>query len=94
MSLWARAWRAGILEAEIIISYDDAKTAEAVAAAVSPDNSQAPPGLFVKTERQGDKVLTSIRCEGELTTFIATIDDLLSSISVAEKTLKMLRKVI
>jgi tRNA threonylcarbamoyladenosine modification (KEOPS) complex Pcc1 subunit len=80
------------LEAEIIITYDDEESAEAVARAVSPDNFKAPSGLSAKTRREGNDVVTHILCRRKLQTFIATIDDLLFSISLAEKTLKTARK--
>jgi hypothetical protein len=73
------------LEAEITLSYEDEREAEAVAKAVSPDNVEVPPGLFVRTTREGFKVFTRVRCETRLQTFMATIDDLLSCISIAEK---------
>lgn len=75
------------MEAEITIEYEDVKDAEAVAKAVSPDNLKAPSGLSVKTARKGNKVFTQIKCRTKLPTFIATIDDLLFCVSVAEKTL-------
>jgi hypothetical protein len=75
------------LEAEITIGYKDVKDAEAVAKAVLPDNLKTPSGLSVKTSRKLNKVLTRIKCPEKLPTFIATIDDLLFCISVAEKTL-------
>lgn len=80
------------LEAEIILKYDDAKTAEAIAKAVSPDNFKAPRGLSIKTMWRTNKVLTQIKSEGKLSTFIATIDDLLFSTSTAEKTLQTTKK--
>jgi len=80
------------LEAEITITYEDAESADVVAKAVSPDNFKAPPGLYVRTRREGNNVVTQIRCRRKLQTFIATIDDLLFSISLAEKTLKTARK--
>lgn len=73
------------MEAEISLSYEKVREAEAVAEAVAPDNVKAPQGLFIKTERRGKQVLTLITCETRLQTFIATIDDLLSSVSVAER---------
>jgi len=73
------------VEAEISLSYDNVREAEAVVKAVAPDNVKVPQGLFVKTARRRNQVLTLIRCETRLQTFIATIDDLLSSVSVAEK---------
>jgi len=80
------------LEAEIVLEYDDAKTAEAIAKAVSPDNFKMPQGLSVKTTWKNGKVFTTIRCKRGLPTFIATIDDLLFCTSTAERTLQALRK--
>jgi tRNA threonylcarbamoyladenosine modification (KEOPS) complex Pcc1 subunit len=75
------------LEAKIVLSYKTLREAEAVANAVSPDNVKVPEGLSIKTMRQGKRVLTDIECESRLQTFVATIDDLLSAVSVAERTL-------
>jgi len=73
------------LEARIKLSYKNEREAEAVAKAVSPDNVKVPAGLFVKTMKRGPKVFTTIECETRLETFMATIDDLLSCVSIAEK---------
>ena len=73
------------MKAEITLAYKAAREAEAVASAVSPDNVDVPLGLFVKTTRQKNKVFTEIECETRLQTFIATIDDLLACVSIAEK---------
>jgi tRNA threonylcarbamoyladenosine modification (KEOPS) complex Pcc1 subunit len=81
------------LEATIILEYKDAKTAEAVAKAVSPDNFKVPEGLKVSTVREDNKVVTHIQCSGKLATFTATIDDLLFSASTAEKTLNVLKQI-
>jgi hypothetical protein len=80
------------LQATIQIEYNDEKTADAIAKAVSPDNFKTPVGLQVKTVREKNKVLTRISCEGKLATFIATIDDLLFSVSTAEKALLTIKK--
>lgn len=74
------------LEAKITLSYENVRDAEAVAQAVSPDNLKVPLGLVVETKRRGSRVITLIKCEKGLSTFIATIDDLLSCVSVAERT--------
>ena len=73
--------------ATITLEYENSQTAEAIANAVSPDNNETPVGLTVKTEQQGKKVITEITMIGKTATFIATIDDLLSSASTAEKAL-------
>jgi len=80
------------LEAEIILDYEETKIAETVAKAVSPDNFKTPRGLSIKTTWRKEKVLTKIKCKRKLSTFIATIDDLLFCISTAEKTLRIVKK--
>ena len=77
------------LEATIKLEYDDEQTAAAVADAISPDNFNIPSGLYVKTRREGLCVVTEVKIEDKIPTFISTIDDLLFSVSVAEKTLKV-----
>ena len=80
------------MEAEIAIEYDNARIADAIADAVSPDNSGTPAGLSVKTRSERKKVVTSVRCCQGFSTFVATIDDLLSSIATGEKTLRATTK--
>lgn len=80
------------MEAEITLEYDDAKDAEAVTKAVSPDNFKVPPSLSIETTSMGNKVVTHIKCGRKLPTFIATIDDLLFCVSIAEKTLLTAKK--
>ena len=81
------------MEAEIVLVYEDPEKAEAIAKAISPDNVKVPSGLSVKTTRLNEKVVTQIRCEeGKFGTFISTIDDLLSCVSVAEKALSAVER--
>jgi len=80
------------LEAKIALSYKTMREAEAIAKAVSPDNVKVPQGLFIKTMRRRKKVFTNVKCETRLQTFVATIDDLLSAVSVAERTLSAVKK--
>jgi hypothetical protein len=79
------------LETTIKLEYDDENTAAAVADAVSPDNLKAPSGLFIETTCEGCCVITVIRGEVKLSTFISTVDDLLSSVSIAEKALGVVK---
>ena len=80
------------MEAKITLSYRNKREAEAVAKSVSPDNLKLPRGLLVKTTSKENKVFTLIKCETKLQTFMATIDDLLGCVSVAEKTLSISRE--
>lgn len=80
------------MEAEIKLKYQNIREAEAVLKAVSPDNIKVPPGLYIKTERNGSNVHTFISCQKRLKTLISTIDDLLACVSVAEKSFKIAKK--
>jgi hypothetical protein len=80
------------LQATLTLEYIDRQTAEAITLAVSPDNFKPPIGLQVTTFRDNNIVINEIECEGKLSTFTATIDDLLFSIAIAEKALGIIRK--
>jgi tRNA threonylcarbamoyladenosine modification (KEOPS) complex Pcc1 subunit len=80
------------LKATITLEYDEEQTAAAIANAVSPDNFEAPAGLVVKTELKGNRVVTDITLDGKTSTFIATIEDLLSCVSTAERILHVVKK--
>jgi hypothetical protein len=76
------------VKAEITIEYEDANMAKAIADAVYPDNYRTPTGLSAETRAEKTKVITKIECNESFPTFVATIDDLLSSVATAEKTLQ------
>jgi len=60
---------------------------------VSPDNVKTPEGLSIETFARDNRVITLIKYEGHnLQTFQSTIDDLLSCISVAEKTFSAVKR--
>jgi tRNA threonylcarbamoyladenosine modification (KEOPS) complex Pcc1 subunit len=80
------------LEAEIVLDYDNAKVAEAVAKAVSPDNFKTPKDLKVETACVGKQVVSRIECSEKLSTLVATIDDLLSCVSTAERTIQATKR--
>ena len=81
------------MEAKIILVYEDQKEAKAVSEAISPDNIKTPKNLSVATSWVKNRVETSIKYDGEnLMTILSTIDDLLSSVSVAEKVYLTIKK--
>lgn len=80
------------MQAEIILEYANARVAQAIAKAVSPDNFKTPKGLSIKTTRETKKVITTVKWNGKLPTLIATIDDLLFCVSTAEKTVQTARR--
>lgn len=77
-----------LLEAKLRFTYATKREAEAVNDAISPDNIKTPPGLRVETTRRNNNLLTHIRCEKSIETLIATLDDLVACISVAEQAFK------
>lgn len=79
------------LEAELILVYDTEGEAQAVVGAVSPDNVKVPEGLRVETVKDNCRLLARVWCEKSLETFIATLDDLLACVSVAEKTFEAIK---
>ncbi len=75
------------MEAEIHLVYDDWREAKAISEAISPDNVKTPKDISIETTREKNRITTAIRYEGKnLRTLMSTIDDLLSCVSVAEKT--------
>ena len=79
------------MKAQITLRYEEEKEAEAIANAVSPDNKKTPSSLSIKTASRGNQVITYMKCSEKIPTLIATIDDLLSCVSVAEKVLRAVR---
>jgi len=74
------------LETEIKLVYKDPKKAKAVSEAISPDNVETPTGLSIQTSWTENTVITTVKYDGDnFMTFLSTIDDILSCVSVAEK---------
>ena len=74
-------------EAELILRYNDEETARAVVEAVSPDNYQALEGLELSVERRKTEITVKVHCSKGVGSLISTLDDLLSCLATAEKTL-------
>lgn len=81
------------MEAKLSLVYRDAKEAKAVSEAISPDNLETPSNLLVETYASGNAVVTLVKYDGEnLGTFTSTIDDVLSCVTVAEKTFSAIKR--
>jgi phosphoserine phosphatase len=70
--------------------YETEATAEIIIGAISPDNFPVPPGLSIKSSRRKTKAKTRVFCTKGFGTLLATLDDLLSNIQLAEKTIQTL----
>lgn len=77
------------MEAKITLTYKSPREAEAIAKAVSPDNVKVPADLTIKTFKRGSKVITLVECQRNFKSFIATIDDILMAVRVAEKAISV-----
>lgn len=77
------------MQATIQLRYENARTAHAVANAISPDNLTSAKELQITTNLEDNSVITKIQCHKKLVTLIATIDDLLFCASTAERSLKI-----
>ncbi len=80
------------MQTKILLDYEDERTADAVSKAVAPDNLKISGVFPVKTYREESRVVSTIECQ-TVGTLIATIDDLLSCISIAEKALQTAKRI-
>lgn len=80
-----------MFEAEIRLVYGSVGEAVAVFLGVSPDNVPVPRGLVVRSVRRGRCVVTRIVCDLGLLTFLGTVDDFLGAVSVAERSVSVVR---
>jgi phosphoserine phosphatase len=85
-------WIIGCRGAKAYVSfrYRTEVAAKVIVGAVSPDNIPVPPGLSIKSSRREAKAETRVFCAKGVGTLLATLDDLLSSIQLAEKTIQTL----
>jgi hypothetical protein len=75
------------MRARVICTYDNSSVSKAIAAALGPDNLQAPKSVKINTAARARQVITTIGVEGRIETLLATLEDLLSCTSTAESVL-------
>ena len=81
------------IAARISLAYRDEREARTVLEAILPDNVNAPRSLEIEAYTEDNRVITVIQYSGEsLLTLQSTIDDLLSCVSVAEKSISALKE--
>ena len=80
------------MKAQINFICKNWKIAKAISDAISPDNEKAPKGLLIKTyvSKNNLEIMVDYNRENYFT-FQSTIDDLLSCISVTEKSFLCLK---
>jgi len=79
------------VSATVKIRYRDGATASACCRAISPDNYEAPKGIKIEADTDGDELQISIASAKGLGSLLATVDDLLSCLQAAGNALDGLR---
>jgi phosphoserine phosphatase len=80
----------GGTKAYVSFRYETEVAATIIVGAVSPDNFPVPPGLSIRSSRRKAEAETRVFCAKGIGTLLATLDDLLGHIQLAEKTIQTL----
>lgn len=73
---------------EIHREYEDATSPKRVMKALLPDNAGAPEGTRIDMRAEGRELIIEVSSDGNLQSFLRTIDDLLLCLQAAEAALK------
>ncbi len=73
--------------AELRVAFCDDRESEGALRSLLPDNEPLPPGLSVEMVVEGRVLVAEIRCERGVDSLLATLDDLLASLNLAERVL-------
>jgi tRNA threonylcarbamoyladenosine modification (KEOPS) complex Pcc1 subunit len=71
----------------IQIAYSDEKTARSIQKAIIPDNIGVPYGMHIMVLVDGNNLEIEVFSEKSIGSLVSTLDDLLSCVQAAEKTL-------
>ena len=79
-----------MIKAVLTIRFNDKKSASAVDSALSPDNVKLPQGMKIRQALKGNvlRVYVSVDTLEKLNTLIGTLDEFVSHIQAATKTLE------
>ena len=78
------------VEANLELKFKDTDTARSIMDAVSPDNVQIPEGIDINMDLNENVLSIKVSCSKGVGSMIATLEDLLSCIQAAEKTIMQL----
>lgn len=68
--------------------YEESTRAKALFQAVKPDNLKLPSGVTIISSIEKNSIQVEVRCDKGIGTLLSTLDDLLSCLSAAERTLE------
>ena len=80
-----------IAEVVITLNYSTEEEAEAIMKSLSPDNLNLKSNSSIESSRVNSTVNLEIRC-GHIETLLATIDDLLRCLRIAEETINLVNR--
>ena len=73
---------------KIRIKYKDTETARAIQKAITPDNIGAPDGMHIMAYVEDSVLEIDVLSDRSIGSLVSTLDDMLSCIQAAEKTLE------
>jgi hypothetical protein len=73
--------------AELRVAFCDDRESEGALRSLLPDNEPLPAGLSIGMVREGNVLVTEVTCERGVDSLLATLDDLLASLNLAERVL-------
>jgi len=85
---WVLGGRGG--KAVLSFRYGTEAAARAIMGAVAPDNVPVPPGVAVRSSTRGADAEARVVCAKGVGTLLATLDDLLGHMQLAEQTIRIL----
>jgi phosphoserine phosphatase len=85
---WVLGGRGG--KAVLSFRYASEAAARAIMGAVAPDNVPVPPGVAIRSSTRGVDAEARVACVKGVGTLLATLDDLLGHMQLAEQTIRVL----
>lgn len=83
-----------VAEAYIQIDYPSIQLASLIAGSIAPDNKPLPKGVTVSSRAEENSLRVFVSSTRPLLSLLTTVDDFLSMITLAEKTIKESNKAI
>lgn len=78
------------VKVEVSMIFRDTQTVDVVCKALEPDNISFPKGFSFDMESHGRHLNFKMAAEGDLSTFLSTLDDILESAQLSLNTLEQL----
>ncbi len=77
----------GTSKAVLRVTFCDEGESEGALISLLPDNEPLPPGLTIEMVREGRDLVAEVSCERGVDSLLSTLDDLLTSLNLAERAL-------